>query len=128
VVEVLLRRGLDHATHRKHEERESLERPPRSCNSRGSACRYDWTNAPLTALNFTEQRAAFQCGQWVQCVSGSVCPALLADESVGLNGVKPDLPGFCSIIHSSSPNRLKVLSTHIGKSRKVEFNLYSMRS
>jgi hypothetical protein len=53
----------------EHEERKSLERPPRS---RDSTCHRDWTTDPLTILDFTERCAVFQCDQWVQCISDSV--------------------------------------------------------
>jgi hypothetical protein len=69
----------------KHEERESLERPSRSCNSRGSACRRDGTTP---SLHFTEQRTAFQCDQWVQCVSDYTGPALFAGGGVGFYSVR----------------------------------------
>jgi hypothetical protein len=39
-----------------YEEREGLERPPRSCISRGSVCHRDWTAA---ALYFAESEPPF---------------------------------------------------------------------
>jgi hypothetical protein len=92
MVEVLLRRALDHAAHRKHEERESLERPSRSYTFRGSAYHRDWTTP---SLQFAVQRTAFRRNQWIQCIGDSICSALFVGESVGFHSVRPDLPGCC---------------------------------